>query len=79
MKPQRRLMLKRESLTGLDTDDMRAVVGGTHIFTDCGCVTHGLSCEACPTPTLPINECVDNVVESLRVCIAFPATSLCTT
>ena len=69
MKPQRRLALRRESLTYLDTDDMRAVVGGTHIVTDCGCVTHGYSCEACPVPTLPVNTCACTVTLPVLVCL----------
>jgi len=58
MKPNRRLVLRRETLSSLDTDDMLQVVGGTHIATDCGCITHGYTCDACPVPSLPLNTCV---------------------
>lgn len=78
MRPQRRLVLRHENLTLLDSDDMRSVVGATHIPTDCGCVTHGFSCEACPIPTLPVNDCVNNVVESIRYCIVVDTVN-CTT
>lgn len=61
MKAQRRLALKREHLTGLDVDTMRAVVGGTHVVTDCGCITHGYTCDACPVPTLPVNGCPSDI------------------
>ena len=77
MKPQRRLALKRESLSDLASDDMRAVIGGTHIVTDCGCLTHGLSCEFCPTPTLPVNICITTIrtmivadIELTRDCVS---------
>ena len=58
MKPGRRLALRREALCALDSDHLVSVVGGTHIFTDCGCVTHGYSCDDCPIPSLPINTCL---------------------
>jgi hypothetical protein len=57
MKPRRRLALRREHLAHLDIDDMRHVVGATHIPTDCNCITHGYSCDDCPIPTLPVNIC----------------------
>jgi natural product precursor len=62
MKPLRRLALKREHLADLAADDMLAVVGGTHIPTDCGCITHGYSCDDCPIPSLPINTCLCTIV-----------------
>ena len=58
MKPSRRLALRREALSSLDSDDLASVAGATHIFTDCGCITHGYTCDACPIPSLPINTCV---------------------
>ena len=57
MKPSRRLALHREALSALDSDDLASVAGGTHIFTDCGCLTHGYSCDACAVPSLPLNTC----------------------
>lgn len=73
MRPRRRLALRREELSDLAGDELGAVVGGTHIATDCGCVTHGLSCERCPTPTLPINVCVELTLE---VCVPVVTTIL---
>ena len=70
MKPQRRLALKRETLPDLGPDDMRQVVGGTHIPTDCGCITHGYSCDACPIPTLPVNTCTCVVTTLLPTIVA---------
>ena len=67
MKPQRTLALKRERLADLESGDLRQVVGGTHIATDCGCLTHGATCEVCPTPTLPINVCVDNITDAIAL------------
>jgi hypothetical protein len=67
MKPQRRLALKRERLAHLDGDAMRHVVGATHVPTDCNCITHGYSCDACPVPTLPINWCI--VIDLTPACI----------
>ena len=61
MKAQRRLALAREQLSPLDVDDMLGVVGATHIATDCGCVTHGNTCDACNVPTLPVNGCPSNL------------------
>ena len=57
MKPKRQLVLRRERLTDLDGAEMRTVAGATHVFTDCGCVTHGNTCDACDVPTLPVNGC----------------------
>jgi len=60
MRNARRLSLKRETLTPLSPDEMSAVNGGSHL---CG-VTHGPSFdEACPTPTLPVNLCVDGLTD----------------
>lgn len=61
MKPQRQLVLRRERLTEIDHSALKGVAGATHIRTDCGCVTHGFSCEACPVPSLPVNPCVSMV------------------
>lgn len=58
MRNARRLTLRRETLTPLSTGEMTSVHGGSHV--DCT-VTHGLSFEECPTPTLPINDCVANL------------------
>ena len=57
MKPQRRLHLRREALNALDAGELAGVVGATHVFTDCGCITHGITCEICPTPSVPVNGC----------------------
>jgi hypothetical protein len=70
MKPRRRLALKREHLADLGTDDLRHVVGGTHI----GCVTHGNTCDFCDIPTLPVNYCIvvnltDACIDLTRACI----------
>ena len=77
MKPQRRLALKRQSLSDLASDEMRSVVGGTHIYTDCGCLTHGATCDSCPTPTLPLNPCLATIrtlavaeIELTRDCVS---------
>ena len=38
------------------------MIGGTHIPTDCACLTHGASCDSCPTPTLPLNDCLERLI-----------------
>ncbi|HEX8002711.1 MAG TPA: class I lanthipeptide [Mycobacteriales bacterium] len=64
---RRSLSLKRETLTALSDDQMSSVQGGSHL---CG-VTHGPSFDqSCPTPTLPINECVQDM--TIRVCPTGP-------
>ena len=64
MRNARRLSLKRETLTPLSPDEMTGVAGGSHLCT----VTHGPSFDqACPTPTLPVNICVDEATQ--RTCI----------
>ena len=64
MKPQRKLAVRRERLGDLQSADLREVVGGTHIPTDCGCLTHGYSCDACSVPTLPINACLNDLTSA---------------
>lgn len=66
MKAQRRLVLRREALTQLDPNELHGVAGATHVFTDCGCVTHGYSCDQCPVPSLPVNTCVCNTIGKLQ-------------
>lgn len=68
MKPRRTLALRRERLADLASGDLRAVVGGTHIRTDCGCVTHGNTCDVCDIPTLPFNDCVTQLGTVFRPC-----------
>ena len=64
MRDARRLSLRRETLTVLTSDEMSGVAGGSHLCT----VTHGASFDvACPIPTTPINECVNEVTQ--RTCI----------
>ncbi|HVF06565.1 MAG TPA: class I lanthipeptide [Frankiaceae bacterium] len=65
----RTLRLNKETLTRLDTAELASVVGGlTHIY-HCaaliGCnYTYCIECvndwtfEFCPTPTLPVEQCV---------------------
>lgn len=74
MHSQRKLVLRRESLAELDGGELRAVAGGTHIRTNCNCITHGFSCDDCDLPSLPINTCVCNTHE---ICWAEPASLVC--
>lgn len=53
----RKLRLRREALSDLCASDMERVVGATHIATDCGCITHGYTCDQCQIFTLPLNSC----------------------
>lgn len=57
MNRPRTLSLKRETLTELTSAELDVVVGGSH---SCACtVTHGPSLdEPCPTPTLPVFDCL---------------------
>ena len=61
----RRLRLTKETLSVLDTVELRSVVGANTLLpcVDCGhtyCPDcwNDLSFEHCPTPTLPIEQCV---------------------
>lgn len=60
----RKLRLRKETLTVLDTGQLRSVVGGhTHLcieceYTFCPECWNDLSFEHCPTPTLPVEQCL---------------------
>ena len=58
MKPGRRLSLRREVLHELDDHELARVAGATHVATDCNCLTHGNTCDACPIISLPLNTCI---------------------
>ena len=65
MKPARRLELRRERLAELRSGELRALQGGTHVATDCPCLTHGYSCEYCAPPTLPMGSCTSRCVTTV--------------
>ncbi len=54
---RRSLSLNRETLTVLGEDELSGIAGGSHV--DCGIITHGASCDSCPS--LPINPCLDGL------------------
>ena len=70
----RRLVLRREKLTALDANDLLGVVGATHIATDCGCISHGYSCDACGVPSLPLNTCACYTFRALALCVYLSVT-----
>ena len=57
MNRTRRLVLRREALNELTPSELNRVAGATHIATDCGCITHGISCDQCPPVSIPIRTC----------------------
>jgi hypothetical protein len=58
---RRSLSLKRETLADLTPGELAGIQGGSHV--DCT-VTHGASFdESCPTPTLPVNFCIDGLTD----------------
>ena len=59
---KRTLRVNKEVVGDLTPDQLRAVAGASHV----PCVTHGLSCDDCPS--IPINEC-NIVIVSLRTCL----------
>lgn len=65
MKGKRKPVLRAEHLAEIDGHVLRRVAGATHIWTDCGCVTHGYSCDDCPIPTVPVNRCLSPVAISV--------------
>ncbi len=61
----RKLHLNKETLSALDTGELRSVVGGSLLpclidcqYTYCPECLNDLTFEFCPTPTLPIEQCV---------------------
>ena len=66
MKQSRKLVLRSRHVTDLASDELSAVVGGTHV--DCG-VTHGLTCEIeCAAFTDPLNQCLTIVSGAFQDC-----------
>ena len=65
------LSLKRETLAPLSSSEMTHVVGGSHFcaVTDAcaDTITHGVTFDACPTPTLPVNVCVQNITTAIEI------------
>jgi len=68
MKQSRKLVLRSQHVTDLASDELAAVVGGTHV--GCG-VTHGMTCEVeCGVISDPLNECLPAVVSiPIRDCL----------
>ena len=67
MKQSRKLVLRSRHVTDLASDELSAIVGGTHV--DCG-VTHGLTCEVECAFSDPLNECL-TIVQTLGLSEAF--------
>ncbi len=63
----RKLVLRRERLVELTSGELSQLVGGSHL----ACATHGYSCDACPVPTLPINECIviSGALCTTKICV----------
>lgn len=56
------LRLNRETLTALTSDELSSVAGGSHLCT----VGHGPSFDqSCPTPTLPVNDCLADISRNM--------------
>ncbi|HEX8002708.1 MAG TPA: hypothetical protein VF519_08430 [Mycobacteriales bacterium] len=55
----RSLTLKRETLTALTTDDLTAVVGGSHLCLVTDNCTHVSVDATCPS--VPVTNCLDTI------------------